>query len=265
MSTICTHWCIVLEANARGLVMQVSLRDAMREEDGIAVDVWPVAHDKISVKPIYPTPIAFRVDRRGDPPMRTVVLTWRDGAVTVAVKVSLPYEREADKQLMQMQRANATVITRVREDECGDVWAVFSIPTPAQTKEEWTRDALPTVLAFCGFAVRENILRHRVSSMFAHASVRSSDAPDVWSLGADDDEARRLWFSLRVREDDVNRLLISPSHAVDMSNAAAAIAVYHDEFRVEKRGISTRFERLDDVAPALAAVYAIALPLLGLQ
>ena len=254
----------------RGEIMRRSLRAVMSEEDGIAVDVWfNPDFDRVSVKPIHLTPPALRTESPGDPTRRTVVLTWRDGAVEI--KVSLSYGRdEGELQLLQIANdLQVSVVSRRQTDVYGDVWAIFRIPL----QTEWMRDALPIVTAFCGFAVRENILRHRLSSMFPHASVRSSRSPDAFFLCSDSYEDRHLCFRLRNREDGVNRLLISPSpecgfRAESSVGAAAGVAfeMYHNDYRMDADGvIFARFETLEDVAAVLAAVNAIARPMLQID
>ena len=254
----------------RGEIMRRSLRAVMSEEDGIAVDVWfNPDFDRVSVKPIHLTPPALRTESPGDPTRRTVVLTWRDGAVEIKVSLSYGRDDEADLQLLQIANdLQVSVVSRRQTDVYGDIWAVFSIPL----QTEWMRDALPIVIAFCGFAVRENIFRHRLSSMFPHASVRSSSRPDAFFLCSDGDEERHICFQLRNRDGGVNRLLILPSpecgfRAESSVGAAARVAfeMYHSDFGMDADGVSAVFERLEDIAPVLAAVNAIARPMLQID
>ena len=263
------------DASTRGEIMQRALRALISEEDGIAIDIgfYP-DYDKVFVRPMN-SPPPVRVEQcAGDPTKRTVELTWR--CDTLDIKVSRLYGRddEAEAELLKISKYYATdAVSSLRRHEAdGNIWAVFTMRM--QTKAEWMKDALPIVAVFCGFAVRENVLRHRLSSMFPHASVCSSTTPDEFFLRSDADETRLICFRLRDRVHGVNCLLISPSPAcgfggetsMEARNAAqSSIHAHHSDFLVDKACIHTRFERLEDIAPALAAVNAIARPMLKIE
>lgn len=265
------------DAATRGNIMQRSLRASISEEDGIAIDIgfYP-DYDKVFVHPMN-SPPPVRVEQcAGDPTKRTVELTWRGDAVDI--KVSRLYDcrdDEAEAELLKIAKYYATVAVSSlrRPDADGNVWAVFTMRPRMQTEADWMQDALPIVAVFCGFAVRENILRHRLSGMFPHASVCSSTTPDEFFLRSNADENRRICFRLRNSAYSVNCLLISPSPACGWrdetsmcaKNAGLKIEAHHGDFLVDADGIHTRFERLEDIAPALAAVNAIARPMLQVE